>query len=261
MGIESAVTKRKNAGRSNQPAKVSIIIVTYNAAKTLQACLNSIYVQQYPNIEIVVIDGKSTDGTVQILEQNTAKIGFWKSEPDRGIYDAINKGLNHITGEWVYFLGADDELFADFSSLANELKVPGAIYYGSVLSKGSKRSGLVTEYYQAKIGIYHQAMIYSSSIFKKYKYNTKYKVSADYALNMKCWKDKDIQFIFKDYIIANFNHTGISSGGADDAFEKDKASLIRENFGLKIYMRFMFRKFKEKFKKTKQNADHDNISQ
>ncbi|WP_448702188.1 glycosyltransferase family 2 protein [Mucilaginibacter sp. AW1-3] len=231
--------------------KVSIIIVTFNAAQTLQVCLDSIYQQRYPNIEIVVIDGKSTDGTIKILEENTDKITFWKSEPDKGIYDAINKGLDHITGEWVYFLGADDTLLDDFSTLCYQLEVPGALYYGSVLSRGGKQSGLVTTYYQAKIGIYHQAIIYSASIFKRYKYNTKYAVSADYALNMQFHKDENIPFIFKDYIIANFNHTGVSSGGADKAFEKDKSMLIRQNFGLKIWMRYLIRRFKQRLRNEK----------
>jgi len=244
-----ANTQQANAETNSD--KVSIIIVTFNAAKTLQACLDSIYSQKYPNIEIVVIDGKSTDDTVKILEANTDKIGFWKSEPDKGIYDAMNKGLDHATGDWIYFLGSDDTLLDDFSSLCLELKEPGAFYYGSVLSRGEKRSGMVSEYYQAKIGIYHQAIIYAASIFKKYRFNPRYKVSADYALNMQCWKDKTIPFVFKDYIIADFNHTGVSSSGPDDSFFKDKSTLIRKNFGNRIWMRYLFRRLKEKLKGEK----------
>lgn len=231
--------------------KVSVIIVTFNAAKTLQDTLDSVYKQKYPNIEIVIIDGKSTDGTVDIIKANADKIGYWVSEPDKGIYDAMNKALMHITGKWVYFSGADDTLLDDFSKLCYELKVPGAFFYGSVLSRGMKCSGLVSEYYQAKIGIYHQAIIYSADIFKKYQFDTKYRISADYALNMRCWKDKTIPFIFKDYIIADFNHIGLSSNGPDDAFWNDKASLIRENFGTRIWMRYLFRRLKEKLKGDK----------
>ena len=67
---------------------ISIIIVTFNAAKTLQKALDSIFEQQYPHIEIIIIDGLSTDNTVEILKANNAKITFWKSEKDNGIYDA-----------------------------------------------------------------------------------------------------------------------------------------------------------------------------
>jgi glycosyltransferase involved in cell wall biosynthesis len=83
--------------------KLSIIVVTYNAAATLQACLDSIYAQSYPNIELVVIDGNSTDGTQEILKANSTRIAFWQSEPDKGIYDAMDKALRHITGQWFIF--------------------------------------------------------------------------------------------------------------------------------------------------------------
>lgn len=231
--------------------KVSVVIVTYNAAKTLQNALDSIYRQKYPNIEIVIVDGKSTDDTVKILEANNEQIAYWKSEPDEGIYDAMNKSLKFLTGNWVYFLGADDTLLDDFSAFCYELKEHGAFYYGSVWSRGIKCSGLVSEYYQAKIGIYHQAIIYSADIFKKYQFDTRYRVSADYVLNMKCWKDKTIPFVFKDYVIADFNHTGVSSSGPDEVFFKEKSSLIRQNFGNRIWIRYLFRRLKEKLRGDK----------
>ena len=102
--------------------KVSVVIVTFNAAAVLQRCLNSFYKQTYPFLEIIIIDGKSNDGTIDILKANGNKIAFWKSEPDDGIYYAMNKALDYITGEWVYFIGADDEVFDAFSDLLVQLK-------------------------------------------------------------------------------------------------------------------------------------------
>lgn len=232
---------------NNVPARVSVIIVTYNAAVYLQSCLNSIYEQQYPAIDIIVIDGKSTDGTADILQQNSDKLHYWISEKDNGIYDAMNKALPHITGQWVYFLGADDELLPEFSVMINELKDTSAIYYGNVLANGVKRSGLISPYYMAKGGIYHQAIIYPKSVFDNYTYNTKYKIAADYALNMRLYKDKRYKFIYADIIIAKYNHTGISSQVADEAFEQDKTKLILQNFELKIGARYLFRLLKGLF--------------
>ena len=77
----------------------------------------------------------------------------------------MNKALSYISGDWVYFLGADDELFDDFSSLAYELRDPDTIYYGSVLKNGEKYLGKLTDYQHAKTGICHQAMIYPSHVF------------------------------------------------------------------------------------------------
>jgi glycosyltransferase involved in cell wall biosynthesis len=242
-----AAIQANDPANTNIPARLTIIIVTYNAAEYLQSCLNSIYAQEYTTIDIIVIDGKSADGTADILQQNTAKIHFWVSEKDNGIYDAMNKALPHITGQWVYFLGADDELLPEFSKMAGELKDENAIYYGNVLADGIKRSGLISSYYMAKGGIYHQAIIYPASVFEHYTYNIKYKIAADYALNMRLYKDKRYKFIYVDIIIAKYNHTGISSQVIDEAFEKDKTRLILENFEPKIGLRYLFRVLKGMF--------------
>ncbi len=87
---------------------ISIIIAVYNSADTLQRCIDSVKMQEYPYKELVVIDGDSTDGSVKIIEGNAAHIDYWESEPDRGIYHAWNKGLDHAVGNWIHFLGADD---------------------------------------------------------------------------------------------------------------------------------------------------------
>jgi glycosyltransferase involved in cell wall biosynthesis len=181
----------QNSLDSAAPAqKVSVIIVTYNAAGTLQTCLDSIYKQAYSNIEIVIIDGKSTDGTVNILEANSSGISYWKSEPDTGIYDAMNKAAKSFTGNWVYFLGADDELLPGFSDLCNDLKDSSAIYYSNVWAEGEKRSGELSLYQLAKVGIYHQAMIYPASVFAKHRFDTRYRISADFAFNLNLYSDK-----------------------------------------------------------------------
>lgn len=231
--------------------KVSVIIVTYNAAATLQACLDSIYKQTYPNIEIVVIDGKSTDGTVAILEANNSRIGYWKSEPDGGIYDAMNKASKSVTGKWVCFLGADDTLLPGFSDLAYDLKDNSAIYYSNVWAEGAKRSGELSIYQLAKVGIYHQAMIYPASVFAKHSFDTKYRISADFAFNLNLYSDKAYHFLYKDHLIANFNHTGISGTQIDVPFKKDKSALILKNFGFKVWSRYIFRVIKAKLKGDK----------
>jgi glycosyltransferase involved in cell wall biosynthesis len=239
----------------NSPPLVSIIIVTYNAAEFLQNCLNSIYKQKYPAIEIVMLDGASTDGTVDILKTNSDKITFWKSEKDEGIYDAMNKALAYTKGEWIYFLGADDVLFDGFSDLAYDLEDNTAIYYGSVMLRGRKYYGQASKYQLAKSTLCHQAIIYPAKVFQKYKFDTRYQISADFALNMKCWKDKEFRFEFRDHIVANFNHTGVSSK-KDLIFEKEKAGLIFKNFGFLTWLRFKIKKIKQAtYKKPKETED------
>jgi len=226
--------------------KFSVIIVTYNAAKTLQACLDSIYRQKHPAIEIVLIDGKSTDGTVDIIQQNAEKLGYWVSEKDAGIYDAMNKGIKQATGNWLYFLGADDELLDDFSAMAADLQDNNTIYYGNVISNGQVFWGELNLYHIAKYGIYHQAVIYPKSVFKKYSYQTKYIMRADHVLNLQCVADKEFKLVYKNYIIAQYNHMGESNTVIDTRFERDHVRLVFKYFPLKIALRIAFWKFKEK---------------
>lgn len=224
---------------------ISIILVTRNAGKFLQRCLDSIYAQAYPSIEIIVMDGASTDSTLTLLEENSPRLAFWKSEKDRGIYDAMNKALDHVRGQWVYFIGADDTLTPSFSLLAKELQDPHSIYYGSVLKSGRKYLGELSRYQQAKTGINHQAIIYPAGLFSLYRYDTNYPISADHVLNMGCNSDSHYHFVFRDFDIAVFNDTGISSVQKDIYFEEHKGRLILEHFGFLIFLRFQFKKLKE----------------
>ncbi|SDD42096.1 Glycosyl transferase family 2 [Dyadobacter soli] len=225
---------------------ISVILVTYNAEKFLQRCLDSIYDQQYPHLEIIVMDGGSTDRTAAILYENTDNIAFWKSERDSGIYEAMNKALDHARGQWIYFIGADDILTSAFSGMAEQLTDTQAIYYGSVLKAGQKYLGEMAPYKQAKTGINHQAIIYPAGIFSTRRYDTRYRISADHVFNMQCHSDKRYQFIFRDFDIAIFNDTGISSLQKDAVFEQEKAGLILRHFGPAIYLRFLFKRLKER---------------
>lgn len=224
---------------------ISVILVTYNAQKFLQRCLDSIYDQHYPHIEVIVMDGGSTDGTPAVLQRNDDKLAFWKSEKDDGIYEAMNKALDHANGQWIYFIGADDILTPEFSRMADELTNPQAIYYGSVLKAGRKYLGEMAAYQQAKTGINHQAIVYPASVFSVRRYDTRYRISADHVFNMQCHSDKHYHFTFRDFNIAIFNDTGISSLQKDCVFENEKAGLILKHFGPAIYLRFLFKRLKE----------------
>jgi glycosyltransferase involved in cell wall biosynthesis len=103
--------------------RITVIIAVRNGARTLQAALDSVFGQTYDGVELVVMDGASTDGTPAILEHNSARIAFWASEPDHGIFDAWNKALGQATGDWICFLGADDWLHASdvMASVADAL--------------------------------------------------------------------------------------------------------------------------------------------
>ncbi|HEX3386494.1 MAG TPA: glycosyltransferase, partial [Mucilaginibacter sp.] len=101
------MTTTGNKTDINRP-KVSIVTVVFNAADSLELTILSVINQSYPNTEFIIIDGGSTDGTVDLIKKYDKKINYWISEKDSGIYDAMNKALDVVSGDWVYFLGAGD---------------------------------------------------------------------------------------------------------------------------------------------------------
>lgn len=235
---------------------ISIIIATYNAEKNLEACLNSIAEQSVHGIEIVVVDGGSNDETISILKKFNHPGLSWKSEPDNGIYDALNKGIQRAGGHWLYFLGSDDKLLPGFSALASQLKSSKTVYYGMAEAYylPGKRpdyellTGKFTKYRLAKYCLNHQSIIYPAVVFAKYHYQRTYPVFADYILNMQVWGDHDFSRKFFPISIVLYNMTGFSSGIKDVKFEQDKPALIKKNLGQFVYWRWLFKFYKKKFR-------------
>ena len=115
--------------------KVSVITVVYNAVELLERTIRNIRSQTYPNIEFIIIDGGSTDGTLDIINNYADLISYWISEPDKGLYDAMNKGLKAATGDFVWFINAGDLIYnKDTTALIFENTESIAdIYYGDTM--------------------------------------------------------------------------------------------------------------------------------
>ncbi len=124
----------------------SIITVTYNAAALLEGTLNSVAAQSYPHLEYIVVDGASTDGTRDLLQRHSARISRWVSEPDRGLYDAMNKGLQMATGDFVWFLNAGDHLYDErtLERIAEAASPDTDVLFGEVLLVDEQRRPLGT---------------------------------------------------------------------------------------------------------------------
>lgn len=235
---------------------VSVVIATYNSGKHIHGCLQSIAGQRAKNIEVVIADGGSTDDTLSIVQSFPQLKISWKSEPDKGIYDALNKATSRAHGNWLHFLGSDDRLLPGFSDLVNELTDSNTIYYGNSdphFNEGQKTFELLTgafsPYRLAKYCMNHQSILYPAAVFKKYSYNLRYKVFGDYDLNLKLWGDD--AFVKKHYpfTIALYNMRGFSSIMKDELFIKEKPMLVRKSLGLFIYLKYMLKKYKKKMRK------------
>ena len=118
---------------------ISIITVAYNASNTIETTILSVVNQTYPNIEYIIIDGGSTDGTIDIIKKYESKITKWISEPDKGIYDAMNKGINLARGEWINFMNCGDSFYENntlqvISDTIINSKDINVIYGNSIIS-------------------------------------------------------------------------------------------------------------------------------
>ena len=178
----------------------SIVIATYNVKIDLEICVNSIQSQSFLNYELLISDGGSSDGTLEYISSGAiANLAWYKSEPDTGIYDALNIALDHISGNWVLVMGADDRL-ADPEALSraynqiSRLRVNAGIVYSDLFISGNK--GVVLKKYPAFAEferkynggafIHHQtAFINKECLMNAGKFSLNYKVHADYDLMLR----------------------------------------------------------------------------
>ena len=206
------------------PPLFSIITVVFNAVSTIENTILSVLQQGFSDYEYIIIDGGSTDGTIDILKKYSGKIK-WISEPDKGIYDAMNKGANNAEGRWLFYLGADDIMFDCLEKIAPYFNQENDIFYGDVIFKKTQTryAGKFNSFKLIHKNIPHQALFYPKNIFKYYKYETsKYKYLADYFLNLQLWSDKRFHFQYFPHLIAEYNDEGVSSLNIDKEFIFDR---------------------------------------
>jgi glycosyltransferase involved in cell wall biosynthesis len=218
---------------------VTVVIATYNSAGTLRAALRSVLDQAYKNLELIVVDGGSTDGTVEILKQFDQYINLWVSETDRGVYDAMNKGIAYGSGDWYYFLGADDALCERFSRAIGHLTDPTTLYYGDVWmpERRIRYDGEFSPLKLALRNICHQSVFYPRLALNRHQYDLSYAVMADYALNLVCFGDKELRMEYIPETVAVFNdYRGLSQTHQDVTFAAEKLHLIWDNFPRGVYL-------------------------
>lgn len=179
--------------------KISIITVTFNAEKVLERTLRSIKRQEYNNIELIIVDGKSNDGTLDIVERYSDIVTKWISEKDNGLYDAMNKGLDMAKGDYVWFLNAGDTIAKKniLDYLFGEEFVMRDIYYGETMivdergkSLGGRRlktkEDMTWKDFRWGMLVCHQSVLVKREIAPRYNLN--YKIAADYEWVLESFK-------------------------------------------------------------------------
>lgn len=162
-------------------AKISIITVTFNCQGTIESTINSILMQDFSNFELIIIDGASTDGTLNVINKYKSRIKCIVSEPDNGIFDAMNKGIERATGDFVLFMNSGDTFVNNHVlSLINFDKEYGVIYGNMVINFRNKKLECKPEpFFKSKdyiktMGICHQCIFVRTDLAKHYKFSQEF---------------------------------------------------------------------------------------
>lgn len=194
--------------------RVSIVTVCLNAEREIEKTILSVINQTYSDLEYIVIDGGSTDGTKDIIRKYQHLIAYYISEPDNGIYDAMNKGIDLATGEWINFMNAGDCFVNEnvITNIAPALQGGHDVVFGNTIMANGRQmklsKGKLYPDRFPKIG--HQSSFVKTSLMKENHFNTKYIISADFDFLYKMYKGgKD--FLYFDMEVAIYNMDGTSS--------------------------------------------------
>jgi len=206
---------------------VSVITAVYNGEKYLEETIQSIVNQTYENIEYIIIDGGSSDGTVDIIKKYEDKIDYWVSKKDDGIYDAMNKGLEVTKGEYISILNADDYYTSDAISLSIEKIIKTKCDYSIANVEYVKSGGIIRAIYPLEENYIYQEMPYphvsaviSSKVYKDVGFfDTSFRIAGDHDMAVRIHM-QGYKACYVDKVIAQLEEGGISSG-----VESNKESL------------------------------------
>lgn len=234
------INRGQPAATSRNRPLVSVITVVYNGGSTLEDTINSVLAQTYSPIEYLIVDGNSSDNTLDIIRRHESRLAFWVSEPDNGIYHAMNKGIKHARGEWIIFMNAGDRFFSPTSvadTYARQIAADVSAVYGGVevrfdnYQEGLKKivpAKSTDDIWKGMI-CSHQSLFVRSSFLKSRPFNLSVGTAADYDL-VADLDARNLRFKQVDVIISS-----VSAGGVSDVRRmrslRDAWRIARGRFG------------------------------
>ena len=221
--------------------KISIITVTFNAENVLERTLKSIQRQEYNNIESIIVDGASNDGTLEIVKKYPDVVTKWISEKDNGLYDAMNKGLDLATGDYVWFLNAGDTIAKKniLDYFFGEEFTMRDIYYGETMivdkkgkSRGNRRlrtkQDMTWKDFRWGMLVCHQSVLVKRTIAPKYNLN--YKIAADYEWVLESFKRAKL-ILGTKHKVSCYLEGGLSGKNIFKA-NKERFQIMKKYYGL-----------------------------
>lgn len=246
----------KTGDQSGGP-RISVVVATFNAADTLQGCVDSVAAQAHPETELLIADGGSTDGTLELLRRNEYKIARWESAPDRGIFDAWNKAVSWASGDWVCFLGADDRFFRDdvlermVPRLAEaEARGVRVVYPRlAVVTAGGKLAetigrpwGEIRDLYKQDAVVPHPGTMHHRGLFEEHgRFDESFRMAADYEFLLRELKSRDALFV-PEVIGVAMRAGGVSSVPSHQLLNTREVARARRMNGITGFAPSLFRR-------------------
>ena len=226
--------------------KVSVVTISFNAVKEIEKTIQSVINQTYNNIEYIIIDGASTDGTLNIIKKYEARISLWKSEPDQGIYDAMNKGIKLATGDWINFMNAGD-IFTSNNVVANfvaKIAPSTTIAYGDtnflLSSSVIVWKAYPLSYMKDMMCFGHQSVFVRLQYHKEHLFDTSFRSSADYKLMYDAYFKDNVSFQYIPIIVADFDAVGGVSANSYCLRLKEDARIQGIDQSLKWKIKYIY---------------------
>lgn len=219
-----------------QGIKISIVSVVYNASDTIEDMIKSVIAQDYSNFEFIIMDGGSVDGTVDIIKKYSSQITYWQSERDNGIYDAMNKAIMYVSGDYLQFIGADD-FFVDSSVISRVIEEiePDTDLFSTCVTYVDENTGseVTPGHFVTKFGhlsfrwIQHGGLYVKTILMKKYMFDERYKVAADFKFILQCLQD-NCKVQYSEVVSIYFSQSGVSSRSYDDICKLENIQISNE---------------------------------
>lgn len=239
------------ASKHTENMKYSIVTINFNNQDGLHKTIENVVTQTFKDFEYIIIDGGSTDGSVEIIKKYKDKITYWVSEPDKGIYNAMNKGIEKASGDWIIFMNSGD-IFANDNilSLVNSCEVPlnTAVIYGDSFEGNADKNYKYQDaipFWESRDYLHHKGFCHQSSftrteLAKKYLFDEHFKIAADYKMFYDFYKD-GLSFYYIPLAISIFDIGGTCKQNPKIAFKED--AIILGKYGTIKYYYYYMKKF------------------
>lgn len=230
---------------------LSIITVNYNDAEGLERTIKSVISQTFKGYEFIVIDGGSTDGSVDVIKKYENHIDFWMSEPDGGIYAGMNKGISHANGLFCNFMNSGDSYYNEKTletimkkGYNEDIIVGDAVFYHNGSFTDSRPDRNISLYHLFSASLPHQASFVKIDLLKKYLYDESLKIVSDWKFFLQAIIIDNCSFRYIDVIVAKYDQNGISSTKQEE-MKKEKEKVLSQLFPPRIIDDYNYMKASE----------------